>query len=212
MLPNIYNENLARRQREQCTLALEILVFATLATISSFHVHNQYVVSHAFRGFVFRFSLVLRHPYSFCCLPPLLLGHDSKVRAEEMIEERRLAGRLRAEDGDQVVIEASRDQLFYTHIGLELRTARSDGFPTLAFPTTCQKRRAIEQQHLLEFLVLVDDLDAMFILLAACRFANRREMPIHHNRGCRGTLLKRRPPPVDLQVRRGRHGGEWKYQ
>jgi hypothetical protein len=46
VLTDIHNENLTRRKREESTLALKILVLASLATISTFHVHHQNIIRH----------------------------------------------------------------------------------------------------------------------------------------------------------------------
>src|SRR5271156_3388610 len=100
MLPDIHNEHLAGRQREQRRLALEVLVLATLAAICALNVHDEDVVCH------FDCSrLVLREPDALGRLLSLSLGHNGKVRVEEGIEESGLAGRLRAEGGYEMGVE-----------------------------------------------------------------------------------------------------------
>ena len=109
VLPDVDNEDFARRQRKEGTLALKVLVLAALATVCAFHVHDQDVLCHARAA---RLALILAHPDSLGCLAALLLGHDAELGAKEVVEEGRLAGGLRAEYGNKVVVEACWDNMF----------------------------------------------------------------------------------------------------
>lgn len=70
VLPDVDDEDLTRRKRKKSTLALEVLILASLSSIRAFHVHDQNVLRHARAT---RFTLVLAHPYSLCGLSALLL-------------------------------------------------------------------------------------------------------------------------------------------
>jgi hypothetical protein len=105
MLPNVDNKNLAGRKREQGTLALEVLILASFSTVCAFDVHDKNVFRHAGAAFL---TLVLAHPYSLGSLAALLLCHDTEMCTEEIVEQGGFSGRLRTEDGYQVVVEASR--------------------------------------------------------------------------------------------------------
>lgn len=56
---------------------------------------------------------------------------------------------------------------------------------------------------ILEDLVLVDNLDAMFIRLLAGVLANIREMSVHHHARGGGVSNIARSAPVDLEIIRG---------
>ena len=109
VLPDVDNEDFTCRQRKEGTLALKVLVLAALATVCAFHVHDQDVLCHARAA---RLALILAHPDSLGCLAALLLGHDAELGAKEVVEESRLAGGLRAEYGNEVVVEACWDNMF----------------------------------------------------------------------------------------------------
>lgn len=108
MFPNINNKHLTCRQRKQRALPLEILVLSSFPSVSTLHIHDQDVLSHAFRLLISPFPLIFAHPYPLSGLPPLLLGHDAKLGAKEVVEQRGFPRRLRPEDGDEVVVEARR--------------------------------------------------------------------------------------------------------
>ena len=103
MFPDVDDQHLAGSEGEQSTLAFKVLILASFATIGALDVHDEDVPS-GLR--LVRILLVLGHPDSLGGLSAIRLDHDTKVRAEEMIEQRRLPRRLRAEDGDEVVAEA----------------------------------------------------------------------------------------------------------
>lgn len=83
MFPDIDNQDLARRKSKQGALALKVLVLSTLTAICALDIHDQDILRH---GRATLWPLVLAHPYAFGGLPALLLGHDSKLGAEEVIE------------------------------------------------------------------------------------------------------------------------------
>ena len=105
MLPNVDDKDLTRRKCEKSTLALKVLVLAALAAVGTLDVHDEDVVGHAQVG-VFVRDLVLGHPDTLGRLPALTVRHDGELRAKEIVQERRLARRLRSEDRDKVVVEA----------------------------------------------------------------------------------------------------------
>ena len=121
MFPDVDDQDLAGRQGEEGTLAFEILVLAALATVGSLHIHDQDVVRHLGGTAVGALPLVLGHPYSLGRLAALRLGHDTEFGAEEMVEESRLAGRLGAKNGDQVVIEAGLGDVGPLEVSIEVR-------------------------------------------------------------------------------------------
>jgi hypothetical protein len=104
MFPYIDNQDLAGGQRKESTLSLEVLVLTALSTIGTLNVHDKDVVGHL--GACTRLSLVLGHPDTLCGLATLGFRHDRELGAEEVVEQGGLSGRLGAEDGDEVVIEA----------------------------------------------------------------------------------------------------------
>lgn len=108
MFPDVDNKNLARRKRKKRTLTLEILILASLATVSSLHVHDQDVISHALRRASFALLLVVRQPDTLGRLPSLQLGHHGKLGAEQIVEQCGLSGGLRTKHGDEMVIETGR--------------------------------------------------------------------------------------------------------
>lgn len=127
MFPDVDNQDLARREREEGALALKVLILAPFATVGPFDVHDQDVPSRfVFLGGITILDgslLVLGHPDSLGGLSTVRLGHDPEIGAEEMIEECRFARRLRAEDGDEMVIEAGRGDIFAGEICRDIRTA-----------------------------------------------------------------------------------------
>ena len=70
------------------------------------------------------FLLVLGHPYSLCGLPPLGLGHHIEFGAKEVVQQGRLARRLRAKDGNKVIVEASLCDLGKLEICIKMRTGQ----------------------------------------------------------------------------------------
>lgn len=86
VLPDVDNEDLTSRKREESTLALKVLILATLAAISAFHVHNQDVIRHALARALLALLLVLRQPNTLGRLPPLQLRHDRELSAEEVVQ------------------------------------------------------------------------------------------------------------------------------
>jgi hypothetical protein len=88
VLPDIDNQDLARRKREQGALALKVLIFSTLSSVCALDVHDQDVLCHT-RATLW--TLVLAHPNSLCGLTSLLLRHDTELGAEEEVEQRGFA-------------------------------------------------------------------------------------------------------------------------
>jgi len=121
VLPDIHNQNLTRRQRKKRTLPLKILVFTALAAIRTFHIHNQDVFRHTIIATGLPF--ILAHPYPLCSLPPFLLGHDPELCFEKVVKECGFPRRLGAEDGDEVVIEAGRDDFFEVEVSRQVGAA-----------------------------------------------------------------------------------------
>jgi hypothetical protein len=60
MFPDVDNEDLTRCKRKERTLALEVLILASLAPVGSLHVHDQDVIRHALRRPSFALPLVVR--------------------------------------------------------------------------------------------------------------------------------------------------------
>ena len=118
VLPDVDNENLTCREREEGTLALEVLILPALSSVRTFHIHDQDVFCHARTA---RFALVLAHPYSLCGLAALLLGHDAELCTEEVVEKGRLARGLRTEYGDEVVVEACWDNMLDVEVFGDIR-------------------------------------------------------------------------------------------
>ena len=104
MLPYIHDQNLTRGEGKQGGLPLKVLVFAPLATVGALDVHDEDIVGHV-RARGVR-GLVVRQPDSFGGLPPIGFLHDAEIRVEEGVEKGGFAGRLGAEDGDQMIVEA----------------------------------------------------------------------------------------------------------
>jgi hypothetical protein len=88
VLPDVDNQDLARRKSKQGTLALKVLVFSALSAICALDVHDQDVLCHTRAPLC---TLVLAHPYSLGGLTSLLLCHDAKLCAEKVVEQRRFA-------------------------------------------------------------------------------------------------------------------------
>lgn len=107
MFPDVDNKDLTRRKREERTLALKVLILASLATVSSFHVHDQDVISHSLRRASFALVLVIRKPDTLGRLPSFQLGHHGELGTEQLIEQCGLSGGLRTEHGDEMVVETS---------------------------------------------------------------------------------------------------------
>ena len=63
-----------------------------------------------------------------------------------------------------------------------------------------------QPEDILEHLVLVNDLDAMFVRLLAGVLANVGEMGVHHHARCGGVSNIARSGPVDLEEIRGYTG------
>lgn len=120
VFPDVDDEDLARGQGEKSTLALKVLVLASLSAVGTLDVHDENVLGHARAALL---TLVLAHPDSLCGLATLLLRHDAKLGAEEVVEERRLARGLRAKDGNEVVVEASGDDFLNTEVRRQISAA-----------------------------------------------------------------------------------------
>lgn len=120
MFPNVDDEDLAGGESEESALPFKILVFSSFSTICAFNIHDKNVLGHigATLG-----SLVLAHPYSFCCLTAFLLRHDTELGAKEVVEKSGFARRLGAKDGNEMVVEAGRDDLFEAEICVEVGAA-----------------------------------------------------------------------------------------
>lgn len=116
VLPNIDDENLACRERKERTLALKVLILTSLAAVGSLHVHNQDVIRHALRCASLALLLVVRQPDTLGRLPSLQLRHNRELSAKQLVEQCRLSGGLRTEDGDEVVVETSRCDIFERQI------------------------------------------------------------------------------------------------
>jgi hypothetical protein len=112
VFPDVDNQDLAGGQGEQGTLALKVLVLSTFAAVGTLDIHDQDVVCHLDGTSFGLVALVLAHPDSLCGLAALRLGHDTKVGAEEVVEQGALSGALAAKDRDEVVIEALAQDMF----------------------------------------------------------------------------------------------------
>lgn len=104
VFPDVDDEDFAGGERKEGTLSLKVLVLSSFATVGTFDIHDENVVGHLF-ACAFD-ALVFGHPYALGRLATLRLRHDGELGAEEIVEERRLAGGLGAEDGYEVVVEA----------------------------------------------------------------------------------------------------------
>ena len=112
MFPNVDNEDFTSRKRKERTLALKVLILASLATISSLHIHDQDVISHALRRAGVALFLVVRKPDALGRLPSLQFRHHRELGTEQVVEQCGLPGGLRAKHGDEMVIETSRRDIF----------------------------------------------------------------------------------------------------
>lgn len=176
MLPDVDYQDLAGRQGEQGTFAFKVLVFSSFSSIGAFDIHDQDVLCHAGATCL---ALVLAHPDALCGLAALLLGHDAELGAEEIVEQGRLAGRLRAEDGYEVVVESGGDDFLDVEIGVEvLATFQLHVSNQLVQAETLR----LEGAYLLEDLVFVDDLDAMLVRLLGSILTDTCEVRVHHER------------------------------
>jgi hypothetical protein len=131
VLPNIDNQDLARRKRKQGALALKVLVLSALSAIRALNIHDQDVLRH---GRATLWALVLAHPYALGGLPALLLGHDAELCAEEVIEQRGFARRLRPKDRYKVVVEAGGYHLLDVEICGEVVAAAMLATPHCSVP------------------------------------------------------------------------------
>lgn len=118
--------------------------------------------------------------------------------AKEIVEQRRLARGLRTEYGDKVVVEACGDNMFdvevFGNVGAVLRRLVS----CFSFSEHVRPK-----MYTLEHLVLVNNLNAMFVSLVAGIVANICEMGVHHHAGSGGMANIARSGPVDLECIRG---------
>jgi hypothetical protein len=112
VFPDVDNQDLAGGQGEQSTLALKVLVLSTFAAIGTLDVHDENVVCHLDSTSFGLVALILAHPYSLCGLAALRLGHDTKVGAEQVVEQSTLSSALASKDGDEVVVEALAQDMF----------------------------------------------------------------------------------------------------
>ena len=64
-------------------------------------------------------------------------------------------------------------------------------------------RKGFVRVYTLEDLVLINNLDAMFVRLLAGVLANIREMSVHHHARGGGVSNVARSAPVDLEIIRG---------
>lgn len=192
VFPDVDNQDFAGRKRKERAFALKVLVLAALTSVCALDIHDQDVLGHARAAFL---ALVLAHPDALCGLPALLLGHDAKLGAKEVVEQRGLARRLRAKDGNDVVVEAGRNDLLDVEVGSDV-LATMPG--TLAMHTNGQLPTA--GRDALEDLVLINDLDAMLVGLTRGVFADAREMRVHHKGWCRGVLDVAGTEPIDLEL------------
>ncbi|KAI3480178.1 hypothetical protein L1887_57778 [Cichorium endivia] len=95
VFPEVDDEHLCRSHGEERRLALKVLILAAFAAVGALDVHDENVHLEA-----------LAHPNALGGLLACGLAHDVKVGAEELVEQRRLARRLRAEHGAEVVAKA----------------------------------------------------------------------------------------------------------
>jgi hypothetical protein len=121
MLPDVDEQDFAGSEGEEGALALEFLVLAALAAVGALDIHDENVVGHL--DAVALGALVLGHPDTFGGLLALRLGHDGEVGTKEVVEECGLAGRLRTEDGDEVIIESSVGDLLLLEVLVEIGAA-----------------------------------------------------------------------------------------
>ena len=124
VLPDVDDQNLARGQSKERALALKVLVLAALATVGALDVHDQDVVGHGGSVPGCAGPLVLGHPDSLGGLAAGRLGHDAELGLEQVVEQGRLARRLRPEHGDEVVVEAGLGDAGLAEVVIEVRAAR----------------------------------------------------------------------------------------
>jgi hypothetical protein len=196
VFPDVHDQDLTGGQRKEGALALEVLVLSSLASVCALDIHDQNVLRHARAALG---PLVLAHPDALGGLAALLLGHDAELCAEEVVEQRRLARGLRAEDGYEVVVEARGDDLLDVEVGGDVIAAQRAPV-SITHPNAARGGRG----DLLEDLVRVDDLDAVLVGLLGGILAHAGEVRVHHGRG-RGGVSNGAGAglPVDSQVLRG---------
>lgn len=122
MLPNVDNQDLTCSQCKQSAFPLKVLILAALAAVRPLDVHDQNVVGHGRGPGRTGRALVFRQPYSLCRLLAGGLGHDAKVGLEQIVEQSRFAGRLRTENGDEVVVEAGLGHVCFAQVVIEIGT------------------------------------------------------------------------------------------
>jgi hypothetical protein len=180
VLPDVDNQDLARGQCEQGALSLKVLVLAPLSSVGALDVHDQNVFGHARTALR---PLVLAHPDALGGLTALLLGHDAELCAKQVVEQRRLARRLRAKDGDKMVVEAGG----YDLLEVEVRRNVVAAWRTCISIVHCTPRgvcRISSGRDILEDFVLVHHLDAMLVGLLGGILAHAGKVRVHHHRGC----------------------------
>lgn len=185
VFPDVDNEDLTSRESEESAFALKVLVFTTLTTIGAFHIHDEDVVGHL--GAVASFALVLGHPDTLCRLTSFVLGHDGEFGAKEVVEKCRLAGRLRTENRDEVVVETSWRNTSGLEIIVEVVTVIEAAMVSRGRRNESQLIAKLfanmDGIDLLEFLFFVNHLYAMFVVAVARLLAHGSKVAIHGDDG-----------------------------
>lgn len=97
------------------------------------------------------------------------LGHDAEFCAEKVVEEGRFTGRLRTEDGDEVVVETSLGNVFELQVVVEV------GATLVRIVQSFSGR----PRRLLELLILINHLDAMLEAALGWLVAHASHVAIH---------------------------------
>ena len=189
VLPDIDEQDLAGGQGEKSALPLKVLVLSALAAVSALDVHNEDVVGHLGASAVD--TLVLRHPDTLRGLLTLRFGHDAELGAEEVVEERRLARRLRAKDGNEMVVEAGLGNMLELEVSIQvgaMANVVSGGRPKRGREKGGGGRRGdmIWGMNILELLLLVYHLNSMLKVSGLWLIANPGKVAVHRDRRIRG--------------------------
>lgn len=136
---------------------------------------------------VFAVFLCSRHPNTLGGLSSSCLVHDIELGSEQMVKERRLSGRLRTKNGDDMVAEAGSEKILNLEVYWEVLA--------VIWRSVVEHGQGA-RSYVRKVLVLVNDLNSVRVLLQVLRsgILEPSESSIH---------LDARSSPVAV----GSHGG-----